>query len=133
MPTLVSRPVSFYMGLREQTLTGIWSPQKGSPAAEAQKTIHLKSIVNEAEEVYGEEEKMRKEGLLWVDRKSSRFIVTLGALNGVNKGSYLTIYDGDKKVGQAKVESAFDVISYVSPLEKSLNLSTKDYYRVVVE
>ena len=99
----------------------------------AERAISLDTLVQKASNKYGPEEKDRKEGFLWIDRKSSRMIVTLGALNGVLPGKYLSVYEGDQKIGQVKVETPFDVISYVKPLDGSLERFENDYYRVVIE
>ncbi len=95
--------------------------------------VSLKRLVAQSEEIYGKNEKSRKEGFLWVDQQASQYVVTLGAINNLFPGDYLTVYDGDKKIGQVKVESSFDIISYVQPLEKINRIFQKDYYRVVIE
>ncbi len=99
---------------------------------QADGSVDLLALTKEAENVYGPEEKSRKEGVLWVDRQTSNFVVTLGALNGVLPGNRLSVYQGNEKLGQVTVDSSFDVISYVHP-ESSLDLSGNDYYRVTVE
>ena len=78
------------------------------------------------------EERNRKEGVLWVNQ-ATQYIVTLGAVNNVSLGDYLTVFDGDKKIGQVKVIELFDTISYVQPLEKKKKAMKKKYYRVIVE
>ena len=98
-----------------------------------EKAVSLKSLVKEAEKVYGHEENLNKEGFLWIDRKSSQYVITLGALHGLLPGKHLGIYDGDKRIGQVIVDTPFDVISYVHPSEESKDLLSNDYYRVVVE
>ena len=95
-------------------------------------SVNLSALMKEAEAVYGPQEKNRKEGVLWVDRATSSFVVTLGALNGILPGKQLSVYQGNQKLGQVTVDSSFDVISYVHP-ENSLDLSGNDYYRVTVE
>lgn len=75
----------------------------------------------------------KKEGFLWVDRKSSRLVATLGTNNGVQPGKYLTVYDGAKRVGQVTVEESFATISYVHPVEESSGFPKNDFYRVVIE
>ena len=95
--------------------------------------IDLNALVKQAEAMYGPEEKNRKEGVLWVDRSTSQFVVTLGALNGLLPGKYLTVYDGPTRIGQVAVDTPLDVISYVHPLETSTDFSQGDYYRVVME
>ena len=98
-----------------------------------QDEVNLVSLVKQAEAVYGPEEKNRKEGVLWIDHETSQFVVTLGALNGLLPGKYLTVYDGQKKIGQVAVDTPLDVISYVHPLGTSMDFSQNDYYRVVIE
>ena len=95
--------------------------------------MNLNKLVDEAKAVYGEGEQNRKEGFLWIDRKESKWVVTLGALNGVKPGSVLSIYNGNQKVGQVAVDDLFDVISYVHPLEKGPEQFTSDYYRAAIE
>ena len=96
-------------------------------------SIKLNKLVVESERIYGNNERTRKEGLLWMDKESQTFVVTLGALNGLTQGSRLTIYDADKKVGSVVVELPMDVISYVKPADKSDSELTKSYYRAVFE
>lgn len=94
------------------------------------KDIDLKTLVNQAKTVYNEKEPDRKDGFLWVDRKASKYIVTLGALNGVNQGNQLTVYDEGEVLTDVTVDLAFDVISYVNlPVGVDVKLS-KDYYPV---
>lgn len=93
--------------------------------------VTLDSLVEHAENIYDEAEKNRVEGFLWVDRNSSRYVVTLGALNGIFPGAYLTVYDEDRKVGQVQVETTMDVIAYVKPEASTEKSLTKEYYRVV--
>ncbi|HBR14421.1 MAG TPA: hypothetical protein DD723_02625 [Candidatus Omnitrophica bacterium] len=107
----------------------------GAPLKEEDKepVISLKTLAEEAEDVYGPEETRRQEGLLWVDRKSSKLIITLGAMNGLLPGKQLTLYDGDKEIGQVAVDLALDVVSFVHPIPQSLELLQNNYYRVVAE
>ncbi len=79
------------------------------------------------------EERHRKEGVLWIDQQASQYIITLGAVNEISLGDYLTIFDGKQKIGQVKVIELFDTISYVQPLEKKKKSMKKKYYRVIVE
>ena len=104
-----------------------------SPAVVEDKVINLQSLVKQAELVYGNGEKQRKEGLLWIDHKSSKIVATLGAVQGILPGHTLTVYDGQKKISQVTVETAFDVISYVRPQNNSPAFTQGNYYRVVVE
>ena len=80
---------------------------------------------------YGESEEKNKEGLLWFDSASSKYVITLGTVQGLVSGSALTVYDGDKKIGQVIVQSASDINSYVQP--SSDTQLTGNYYRVVIE
>jgi len=50
--------------------------------------------------------------------------VTLGAIHGLLAGKKLVVYGGDKKLGQVIVDISFDVISYVHPQDKSMQLPT---------
>ena len=97
-----------------------------------EKAINLTALVHASKDVYGEEEKNRREGFLWVDRKSSRCIITLGAYHGLMPGRQLEIYAENKQVGKVEVEVSFDVISYVHPVNKGVSFFDADYYRVVM-
>ncbi len=99
----------------------------------APKTMSLQDLLKQSEAQYGSSEKNRKEGFLWIDRKSSTYLITLGALNGLTPGSHLNIYLDKERVGNVVVETPLDVISYVHPVGKSLKDFSQDYYRVVVE
>lgn len=111
-------------------LSGRPNPAISNAAAEPMK---LEALLKKAENVYEPAEKNRKEGSLWLDRRSNNFIVTLGALHGLRQGSQLSIYDGSKKMDTASVEVPFDVISYVKPEKISPDSFTGSYYRVVIE
>ncbi|MDO8581027.1 MAG: hypothetical protein Q7S13_06065 [Candidatus Omnitrophota bacterium] len=74
----------------------------------------------------------RKDGFLWIDRKTSRWVVTLGAIHGLKANSLLAVYQGDKVIGQVKVTRAFDVISYVQPMDGP-KFEQSDYFRVVIQ
>lgn len=100
---------------------------------EVGESLNLGRLLEEANQVYDEKEKNRREGHLWVDRKTRTIVVTLGALNGLRPGSLLKVYDGDDFVGTVTVETSLDVISYAKPHRKFLNQYEKDYYRVVFE
>ena len=79
-------------------------------------------------------EKQKKEGHLWIDRNSKTFIVTLGALNGIEVGTRLALYDGAERIGSLHVARVMDVISYVEPVgSKTLNDFASNYYKVVFE
>ncbi len=95
--------------------------------------MKLDGLVKKAQGVYGPAEKARKEGALWLDRRSNNFIVTLGALQGLRRGSELSIYDGSYKIDTASVETPFDIISYVRLVKNSPDSFTGNYYRAVIE
>ena len=97
------------------------------------KAIDLKKFIEEAQRTYDDDEKSRKEGTLWVDRRSQALIITLGAVNGLEAGTRLTVYDGKNKIGFVSVETPLDVISYVQPIGPTLSQLQDDYYRVVIE
>lgn len=98
-----------------------------------QETISLKTVLKQSQGIYSLEEQAQREGLMWVDHKTSRFVVTLGAIHGLVKGSILSVYDGNKRIGEVKVESALDAISYVSPDNQFRSLLNNDYYEVRIE
>lgn len=95
--------------------------------------INIEDVLSRAESVYGPLELQRKEGVLWIDRKSSLCMITLGIVNGLKEGSILTVYEGYLKVGEVKVEIPHDIISYVRPIEKSLDAFSKNYYKVTIK
>ncbi len=97
------------------------------------KSVRLEKVLETANQTYDAKEKERREGYLWVDREGQTWVITLGALNGVSVGSRLAVYDGDKKIGTIKVKTPLDVISYVQPVDKSVEELKDDYYRVVLE
>lgn len=82
---------------------------------------------------YDQNQANKKEGFLWVDQKASRLVVTLGTRHGLRVGRYLTVYAGTQRKGQVAVDTALETISYVHPVEKVMNLSENNYYRVVLE
>lgn len=94
--------------------------------------LRLKAIVKEAETKYDQEDIQDKEGQMWIDRASSQYLVTLGALHGLQPEQRLAVYYNEKRVGQVAVQTTFDVISYVKPLSGT-NLSEDNYYTVIVE
>ena len=108
--------------------------QKELDASDAERTKHkpfnLEDFLKHAESVYGPDELKRKEGVLWIDRKNSSFLVTLGAVNGLQQGSLLEIYEDGSKVGEVSVELPLDIISYAKPVGKTAGDFGKDYYRV---
>jgi hypothetical protein len=88
-------------------------------------SVRLDSILKEANQIYGEDEKERKEGHLWIDREAKTFIITLGALNGLDTGNRLA--------ASVEVDVPMDVISYVHPVDKTLADFKEDSYRIVFE
>ncbi|MBF0522774.1 MAG: hypothetical protein HQL24_06935 [Candidatus Omnitrophica bacterium] len=98
-----------------------------------QETPISKSLENKTLNAYPDSEKSRREGFLWVDKKASRLVATLGAVQGVLPGARLSVYENDQKIGEVVVENSFDVISYVKPVDQAPNSFPKDYYRVVKE
>ncbi len=96
-------------------------------------SIKVDKLVAQAQKEYDPKELNRKEGILWVDRQSQTFLVTLGALHGLKPGSSLTIYDNESKVGIVTVDTPLDVVSYVWPLEKDKDKFASNYYRAVIE
>lgn len=94
---------------------------------------HLKPLEEKTQGPYDKNQQNKKEGFLWVDHKASRLVVTLGTSHGLRVGKYLTVYEGSEKKGQVAVDTPFETISYVHPVEKVMNLSENNYYRVVVE
>lgn len=95
--------------------------------------ISLKAVLKQSEEIYTPEEKNKSEGLLWVDRKLEKFVVTLGAINGLSEGSVLSVYEDNKKLGEVKVKTMLDTISYVEPQEELKPFLKGDYYQVKIE
>ncbi len=108
------------------------APSGTSSAKTGSVPMKLDDLLTEAQKIHGVTEKDRTEGLLWIDRKSDSYIVTLGALNGLQKGSQLSVYDGTQKMEVVNVDQPFDIISYVNPPKLSSNLNNH-FYRVVVE
>ena len=106
------------------------------PAADAQRvkrdTIALDDFLVKAHTIYGPEERRRTEGVLWIDRKGSAYVITLGAVHGLQRGSTLNIFDGSARMGQVAIETPLDIISYVTPVGMSANDFSNDYYRVEI-
>lgn len=92
--------------------------------------INLDDVLARAESIYGKNELSRTEGVLWVDRKASLMMVTLGQANGLRQGSNLTVFEAKKKIGDVIVDSTFDLVAYVKPIGKTINDFDKNYYRV---
>ncbi len=80
----------------------------------------------------GEVRVARNEGTLWINRKLSQCLITLGTTHGLEKGVLVDIYDGKKKVGKARVVQVFDVISYAELVGKTQGHFTKNYYSVSI-
>ncbi len=76
------------------------------------------------------EEVSLQEGLMWVDRKESKFIVTLGDEHGVTVGDHMAVFHEGEKVGFVQVDETLDVVSYVSPKGGSGLVLTDDYYQI---
>jgi len=101
---------------------------------QAGRAIDLNRVVEESRDRYGDEEKDRKEGQLWIDHDAATSLVTLGVLNGLSAGKKLAVYDdANQIIGYVIVETPLDVISYVRPMGKSLDDFKGNYYRVVIE
>ncbi|MDP8265249.1 MAG: hypothetical protein P9M12_07235 [Candidatus Aceula lacicola] len=103
--------------------------------------IKIEDVLAKAEIIYGGQELDRKDGIMWIDRKSSRCMVTLGVVNGLVPGSYLGVYDEIKrsdgvvvneKIADAVVDKSYDIVSYANPVKKSIDDFSRDYYRVTV-
>lgn len=104
--------------------------------------IRIEDVLARAEIIYGSQELERRSGILWIDRKASQGVITLGIVNGLSSGSYLGIYEErrqpgglvvNEKIGEVVVEQSSDIISYVQPVKKSLYEFDRDYYRVRIE
>ena len=95
--------------------------------------INLEDFLAKAQSIYGPQELQRRDGILWIDRKSDQCMINLGIANGLTEGSRLQIYDGDKKLGEVTVEKPLDIISYVKPVDKTLEEFTSNYYRVSLQ
>lgn len=95
--------------------------------------IKLRKIVETARDVYGANEINRRQGILWIDRGNSLPVITLGALNGLEAGQQLSVFDDTQKVGEAVVETLFDVVSYVRLVHKRIDDFDGDYYFVAVD
>jgi hypothetical protein len=100
---------------------------------EVGRVIDLDKVVSASQKIHGADEATRKQGSMWINRKTQICMVTLGALNGVSKGSRLEVYDGEDKLATVKIVSSLDVVSYVEPIDKELKDFKKDYYAVKME
>lgn len=101
--------------------------------SERGRVMDLEKIVKTSEEIHGDKEAARKEGSLWINRKTGNCLVTLGILNGVTKGSRLGVFEGKVKIATFSVTSALDVVSYAEPVDKKIEDFSKDYYQVKVQ
>jgi len=105
-------------------------------ASEAQEVkrdpVTVQDLVDKTSILYDEKERSRREGILWIDRRTAKCIITLGAVNGLSVGSKLTVMKETEKVDVVTVDTPFDVISYVTPQSKRVAQFDNDYYRVVV-
>ena len=95
--------------------------------------VTLENVLGKSENGANPQELDRKEGILWIDRQTSKFTITLGRANGLSEGSPVTIFDGDKKIDDVIVQNTFDIISYVKPQEKKIGDFEKNYYRVEIK
>lgn len=96
-------------------------------------SVTLESLSQASRDFYDETELNRREGTLWVDDKSAKFVVTLGAVHGVLPGSRLSVYHKGQRIGYVAVSFSFDVISYVHPAQDFLFDINDKYLRVVIE
>ena len=95
--------------------------------------IQFDRLLAAAEQKYGEEERQRREGDLWVDRDSGDWVITLGAINDIKEGDRLRVYDaGKKQIGVVVADSVLDVVSYVHTVEDRGQYK-ENTYRVAVE
>ena len=101
-------------------------------AQRAGQEIELAHLISAAQREYGDEEQQRKQGDLWVDHEGGSWVVTLGALNGVKKGTRLRVFESEKEIGVVVAHTVLDVVSYVSPLENKDRFQD-DIYQVVFE
>lgn len=106
---------------------------KSSAAQEQSGGIGMDALTDYSKDLYGSDEKNRREGTLWVDREGKKLVINLGALNGLKPQDRLTVYDHDQNIGRVQAENVFDVISYVEIKEPLNEAMEKDYYRVKKE
>ena len=86
-------------------------------------------------EPHAEPQKAReKTGILWIDRKSSRYVLNLGSSDGIHIGDNLDIYDrNSNKAGRVKVVTLFDLVSYTEPTKADQKFTDNYYDAVLVE
>ncbi|MEW5894850.1 MAG: hypothetical protein AB1650_03685 [Candidatus Omnitrophota bacterium] len=94
--------------------------------------IEMDKFLAAAEAKYGDKESQRKEGDLWINRVSGEWMVTLGAMNGVKKGTRMRVFDRDAQIGVVVADTVLDVVSYVYSLEDSDRFS-EGIYKVALE
>ncbi len=99
---------------------------EGRPAETAEEVLRS---VREREDV---RHPRRDGGVLWIDRKLSLCLVTLGTADGIENGTLIDIYDDRMKVGKAKVVQMFDSVSYVELIGNAIDQFTKNYYRISI-
>ncbi len=101
--------------------------------AQAGRFLNRDKVMKAAQSIHGEDEADRHEGSFWIDHKSGHCMITLGVLNGVDKGSRLGVYDGENKIATVNVLSALDVVSFVEPVDKAIKDFKRDYYQVKLQ
>ncbi len=111
------------------------APAQHLPVAvpQVKNSISFKSLLERAEQVYDPSEKDRREGVLWLDRSTSRYVVTLGAINGLKPQDSLIVVEANKRIGEVIADTTFDVISYVHPTENTASRLRSNYYRVFIK
>ena len=100
---------------------------------EEKKDINLQVLVKEAESVYDEKERARREGSLWIDRRTNRYMITLGAIHGLHVGSRVQVFRKEERIGEVEVDTVFDVLAYVQNVDIGIMLSKDDYYTVKID
>lgn len=105
------------------------SPAKTDPVPE----IPAESSAQKAPVIPVGEGRNQREGFLWVDHQSSKWVVTLGTSDGLSPGKHLSVYGGSGKMGEVAVDQSFESVSYVHRLDGAMDFSENDYYRVVGE
>ncbi|NQU95904.1 MAG: hypothetical protein HQ549_06755 [Candidatus Omnitrophica bacterium] len=75
-----------------------------------------------------------KTGILWIDKKSSRYMLNLGSSDGIHIGDNLDIYDRDgNKAGRVKIVTLLDLVSYAEPTKADQKLTGNYYDAVLIE
>ncbi len=96
-------------------------------------TIDVIDFVARKQNLYSEEELNRREGILWIDRQTGHFIITLGIVHGLEQGEYLDVMENNNVIARLRVDSPLDVISYTSPVAQAMNDFQGNYYRVAIK